>query len=890
MNIFLTLSGLGLSDLTGSVSTALLATLQEITCGPLSLQSSQEAPAPCVVTAQGSVSLTLLATMPRSRQDEIVSAGIVLQHLLEHSNGNSTNTTIIAVCGLAVGEIKSASNLGQTMGIAFGVVGAAAASVLCCRRKRGKKAQLAIATGIKSTFAPNNLSKHGRAAAPQAAQLFDWLDQDGKGVVSAVELSDTLGISPLEASTLIEEIHKTVGDGSSTAKLEMSKDDFLRLLEPLSPTEIDVMALPKEKLERYQLIFESIDVHASGMITPDQVSITIGDDFEDLNNAFVDRGYLTFPELAAVLQKFETDRVVGTILDLLAATGQNTLLIEAINTQRQVRKARGLPRLKLSEFELNSSLSLEDQSSSLETPQATVDNKVAQGIIEDVWRSACGDAQSGDVHSVRLAIMESHAIGTLKLTDCEILDIACKIDDACTDGVVSFVAYRAVMQQYGDYGAKKWLGPRQTSAHMSSDDEFSLVGLPFPGQRAASMRRLASLGRTQSSASNQSEPFDCTSIPAHQNLQRTSRNAKKPKKSLTADSECHLASPTSIAKAVLVGQDDELARELHDASLASEQMQTTKRPRRQSLADDLHDASMVAGVTMKASGNVRRGSLANELYDATIISEAKMKHPVAQRRGSLADDLYDASLVAEAKMLVLETSDSARRKSRNAERNRKNSVALSNESCDASILDVPMASAAAVDASQLRTSKTLQEEVAALEGRFPGITAALQPHPTEVEMFTLGPLKLRTRLINDQPMIAVGEGYSRVDTYFTKRAGRVCQILEARGPRQEHVEPVPLADMGKLNQAVSEAAKEVDVDIPGVFKALQTHTSKSGHYRIGTIEFTVKFEGGVLTEATSGMELAEWLRGRKMKVRQAIFSHQQTPRAQSVWSDIDTPR
>lgn len=1052
-NVYMTISGLIATDLVGTVLDTLLAALQEITCGSLSLVSSQAATSPCVPTDSRAVSISLLANMPRSRQDEITSASIVLEYLLENFNHTGVNTT--GVCGLAAGEVSTSSDTGTTMGLAFGVVGAAAMAVFCCRRKRGSKVRLALITGEKSAFAPNTLSKHQPLQPStfiQADQLFDWLDEDGNGAISARELSDLLGISLPEAASLVKEAHMTlygrVPDSSRgmVRPGEITRDDFIRLMDPCKSPTPNVIVLPKEQIERYKMVFDSIDADGTGVISPDELAEAVGDDTATFKDAFVGRDQLTFPDFVALLQRSEGGRAAAAFLDLLEATGQNAALVEAIREQHRARTAVGPPKLSLPDgtmyevagpvpdFDYDDS---EVQSSCLETPHSPVPKtpgKVSRDAAEDVWRSVCDGDELADVHEVRSAIMEAHAMGDLDLSDDAILDIACKLGESCPDGTVSADDFWAAMSAYVDAGrsdsfkalaraasggkrqpapiaiarpgsmriklhleaeqkkavkaegsfdlnASRFTGlKRQGSASrrmsvsradsfMSSGDEAVSTSVnafpasnanvvkptvavvsefdgdlndylgdsdddlvaPIPmtaANRAASLRQRASLDRAQSSTSNHSEAFDFSAmVAANRSSRRIPKETPDSKASEEPKSVQRLASPPTIAKAVYMG--DKLAEDLHDASLANQQMNVAKSNRRGSLADELYDASLAnqqMNVTKPAN---RRGSLADELYDASLVSEAKMKTAgPSRRRASLADELYDAALVSEAKMQVqpgnkpakdrplanelfeatnlkdamtafsAEASDSARARAKaKGAGKRKGSVALSDELYDASMLDVAMQQFASgtVAATGRRRSvmcptRTAQDEIAALEAQYPGINDAFQPHPTELDVYMLGPLQMRVQTIEGRPMIAVGQGFSTVENFISKRAGRIRQILESKPAARSQPVAAPALDTAKLNNLTAVAVKAVDAEVPGVFKALQAHNSKPGTFRIGTMEFTVKVEDDQVIETTSGVELEQWLGTRKMKVRRAIFSQSETPRAQSNWSEVHSPR
>eukprot|EP00300_Choanocystis_sp_HF-7_P018301 c20001_g3_i1.p1 GENE.c20001_g3_i1~~c20001_g3_i1.p1 ORF type:complete len:401 (+),score=115.69 c20001_g3_i1:128-1204(+) len=350
---------------------------------------------------------------------------------------------------------------------------------------------------------------------------------------------------------------------------------------------------------------------------------------------------------------------------------------------------------------------------------------------------------------------------------------------------------------------------------------------------------------------------------------------------------------------------DKLAQELYDASLTNAEMKGTRRPPKDGLAGELYDAALVSETKLSVEKKPRRSSIANELYDAGLVSDAKMVVPSASgneskpasRRRSIANDLYDAAVATDALAAFSEQAAGAKQdKIASAKQIHRNSVTgLSAELYDAAILDVAMQQFAATTSPrqqpQQDPEQIIEQAIQALEGQFSGIATAFHPHPTDPDVYTIGPLAMKIQVINGKPMVAVGQGFTAIDAFLSKRAGRVRQILEATTPgagRRGSV--MGGADNELTKNLAAKAVKAVDVEIPGIFKAFQAHSSQPGTFRIGTMEFTVKVEDGQAIETTSGVELEQWLQTKKMKVRRAIFSHEQTPRAQSAWDTVHTPR
>eukprot|EP00300_Choanocystis_sp_HF-7_P017450 c19736_g3_i1.p1 GENE.c19736_g3_i1~~c19736_g3_i1.p1 ORF type:complete len:1165 (+),score=282.16 c19736_g3_i1:140-3496(+) len=995
--VYITISGLTADEVNNNATlrALVLEGLNDITCGGLLFLTAEPAIVPCVANVSA-VSVTLGARMPPSRVDEIESPVIVLRQLLAAFLRHSTPTTIVQVCGLTAQPVQPTSQLGLKLGMAFGVIGAAAMTVVCCRRKRGSRVRLGILAGDKENFVPGNMTTAMRpdaATDAPANALFDWMDEDGDGIVTTAELSRMLEITPGAAQSLIVEAHMTLYGGESKGKHpvrqnEISRDDFLKLMDPNNAAVPGEIPLSKEQLERYQKMFEEIDIDGSGTITLDELAQVIGEDDETFQDAFVGRDELTLADFVELLQASQIGRAAGAFLDLLDAVPQNAALVDSIREQLRdtaSERKQAMPTVKTLVIPPNE-MPLTLANDTPRSPYTTEANKMSHEAIETLWCEVRDEDEAADVNELRAAIIDAQSMGRLNIADDDFVKIACDLAEACPDGTVTAGVFWKVMAPFIDDEesapgvdseqrsraiALPRLGSMRIRVHLEGkqkqattleggfdiDPTRPSVGIlkrqgssrrasltradsfasdaneqqatvatsvsPYPGsapnavavvsefhgdlsdllgnsddenitdtpssafsQRSASVRQTAMLERGDSKLSD-SQPIDLSVFMA------SSRNSRRVPQSLSQlalgrssrhedRDEDEDDDDDTDAK-----RNDKLAGDIYDAA----QLEGAKMAgagRRSSLAAELYDASL--GSEAMAAGKARRGSLAQDLYDATLVNESlPTSNKAGGRRRSLADELYDATIVEAA---TQEMSKMAKTKDKAKNRKSKDKTTLSTELYDATALDVAMQQFASLGKQSEASSPapvTIQDMISRLEHQFNGITEALQQHPTDPDVYTLGPLQMRVHSIDGKPMIAVGDGFTSVESFINRRAGRVRQILEAKTPSSGRRGSAAPDSLAKLNTAVAVAVQNIDAEIPGVFKALQSHTTRAGAFRIGTLEFTVKLEDGNAVEASSNVELEQWLLTKKMKVRRAIFT-EQTPRPQSAWADVVTPR
>lgn len=1031
----MTISGLSLNDVESdeNLRNLVLAAIQQITCGTLVLDTSVVAPVPCV-TAVSSVDVAFSATMPLSREEEIRSAATVLHYLVHTLQGSGR--TVEAVCNVVADPTSSTSNAGETLGLAFGVIGAAGMLVICCRRKRGSRVRLGMLVGEKATMTGGALAIGGRAANEAttdvpANQLFDWLDEDGDGIVTVAELAEMLDITPTAAKSLIVEAHMTLygkepkGNRGPTRPGEITRDDFLKLMDPTKSPNPAEISLSKEQLDRYQQMFDSIDLDGRGTITFDDLAEVVGDDSSTFEGAFTDKNEMNFEDFVDLLQRSQMGNAARAFLDLLEATPQNVALVESIREQHRDRVASGKRDRESTSSKPWTNSSPADESLYINdtprSPYVPSPGKLSRDALEDLWLDVRDEDGAADVNEVRAAIMDAHASGSLNLNDEDFVKIACGLAESCPDGIVTSDSFWEAMAPYIDdesalvaaavvndedrprgiaiprlgsmrirvhlesntmkpptklegaftidpsrarMGVMKRQGSASRRSSVSRMDSFASIEdedeknnavstsvNPYPAagsqaamaivteyhgslsdllgdsdddgdskmrvnslstERAASMRQSAALDRGDSSKSG--EAFDIEAMFA---AKRQSRRIPQSESQLNMARSAGQAQPPPAVDDDDDDDDEEeekqttppvvepkLTKRTGNVALAPA---TKKDKKDDKLAGELYDATEAAGAQMNVAGKARRSSLADELFDATVVSEKMVvkPNPAGARRRSLADELYDASLVEEA-MRTMQASTNANANAGGSgrkvnARRASNVAALSDELYDASLLDSAMQQFASTSRPKpvklaepiVPPPVTFMDAIAALEDKFNGITAAIHPHQSERDVYVLGPLQIRVQTIEGKPMVAVGDGFSTVDAFVNRRAGRIQQILEVKpgGGRRgsSSSSSSPEAQMA-LVKAVAESAKLVDAEIPGVFGALQSNSTKPGEFRIGTLEFSVKMEDGRAVEATSGVEVDQWLLTKKMRVRRAIFSHEKTPRAQSVWSDVHTPR
>jgi len=356
--------------------------------------------------------------------------------------------------------VAGTSNLGLTLG----VTGLAAAFLLlCCKRKRKDTRYL---TEMLKGHDRGSVRFEGNLALAEtvtfeADKVFDWLDEDGDGYITHVELSDSLNITKAEAKTIIEETQLTL-HGSPEAspslaegKFHISRDDFHMVMKAGAKND----ELPAATEARYRQVFDSIDMDGKGFITMDDLAAATGADEDEMAEMpFGTDGKITYDDFVQLLRQSEVGRAAKTLLDLLNDIDRGHELaaaVAAMEAQARLDKESALPPVATPHEPVRAHHTPLDASPRIGAGLAGMSSsgpEVLREDMDDLWDSI-EDPSTGDVDmdELQCALMAAQSVGTLPLTDDQVVEVVFELNEKATtggDGQISSEDFWAVMNKY----------------------------------------------------------------------------------------------------------------------------------------------------------------------------------------------------------------------------------------------------------------------------------------------------------------------------------------------------------------------------------------------------------------------------------------------------------
>lgn len=423
--------------------------------------------------------------LPASRRDE--SATLACLQLAFH------NGTIIRV-ELIPPERSGAKgefNIGLMVGVGLSGAFAALISGCRCRRKRGPIKSYDKAVDVYDPIVAQLPDPTLRTIACldafeppitfEANKVFDWLDEDHDGMIGAEELAGCLNVSMREAEEIIDEI-KVQQRGTSEGGLGgLSRQEFAELMDASTRTVHTMHGIPKACVDRYTLVFNSVDVENKGFITPEQLIAAMGHDNPELQEALANRKRMTLSQFIIMLRESELERSAWRILELLDDMGQGialaTAVQEAFRRNHAKRRRRGPSLARFASFnkksdvpaqlprygsrsQLSRSITAKSHAMQKQMSRASFvgrggdpnsEQEIANNAIEDIWEQSCDADGLADADELRMALMSAHVAGDVIMSDEAILTLAWSITEAGAtheEGRLTREAFDGVMEPY----------------------------------------------------------------------------------------------------------------------------------------------------------------------------------------------------------------------------------------------------------------------------------------------------------------------------------------------------------------------------------------------------------------------------------------------------------
>jgi len=294
----------------------------------------------------------------------------------------------------------------------------------------------------------------------EADKVFDWLDEDGDGYITHIELSDSLNITKAEAKAIIEETQLTLhGSAEASPSLceglfHLSRNNFQQVMKAGAQAD---ESLPIATEQRYREVFDSIDIDGKGFITMDDLALATGADESDMAAMpFGAEGQITYADFVQLLRKSEIGRAAKTLLDLLYEMGRGHELGAAVGAMEQAKQIESESTWTPDSSETMSSRSL--QTPRDRTPHVSgVDlvpaeqPELSRDDVDDLWESI-EDPMSGDVEmdELQVALMMAQSTGTLPLSDGAVVEVVFQLSEksAAGGGHISSEDFWAVMNKY----------------------------------------------------------------------------------------------------------------------------------------------------------------------------------------------------------------------------------------------------------------------------------------------------------------------------------------------------------------------------------------------------------------------------------------------------------
>eukprot|EP00299_Pterocystis_sp_00344_P019315 c9595_g1_i1.p1 GENE.c9595_g1_i1~~c9595_g1_i1.p1 ORF type:complete len:628 (+),score=225.80 c9595_g1_i1:214-1884(+) len=237
--------------------------------------------------------------------------------------------------------------------------------------------------------APVELKRRKSNFAYEAAKVFSWLDNDGDGFITDQEISKYLDISTSEAQALIIEAHMQLYGRRQPNGFKLTFDEFTSMLASAEDAETETMdEVPKRTLKRYRIVFDSIDVNRTGVITPNQLAQDMGmEALEGLEG----KQQLTFEDFVKILRRAETGRAARMMRKLLEDKEQGEKLADAAEMRKRV---------------------IIDEPS----------EKVTK-MIQELWQSTGPTNHLSHIDNIRATLLEQLSSNTLTASDDDIMQI-----------------------------------------------------------------------------------------------------------------------------------------------------------------------------------------------------------------------------------------------------------------------------------------------------------------------------------------------------------------------------------------------------------------------------------------------------------------------------------
>jgi glutaredoxin/Ca2+-binding EF-hand superfamily protein len=467
----------------------------------------------------GRISFTI--SMPDSRLDDLADEDLLYAEISRFltltnatCNGTAagftavTSVTIVGVDGGGGGGSSGGTNLGLIAALSGTAAFAAFAALFCCRRKSsllvGKKG------GAKMLM---TLDEADLEVEREAEDVFDWLDNNGDGVVSIEEIASALDIPFDEAEAIIAETHFAVyGEGDvadvGVAKNKLSFQQFKDVMR--DPARDDPLVISELMAHRYSDMFEAIDEDGLGSITPEQLAAAVGMDEDDLAEFYEGLGDfpdIQLPDFVAMLRQSELSRAALPILDALETQGQGRKLMKAVAKRSQVKRPRHTPSVFLkdgrgleeflkdrqtaqlsrgaSRTKLSARPKFDDDALRKVSTINMVYNEqitdVSNENLDKVWGEVVPDANGQvSVEELRVALLEAHANDDILITDEDLMEAVVQLTDvADADGMLSHAQFLSTM------------GPFVSDTPTPPAIPTAPLGPVVPGERPKSVPKLS---------------------------------------------------------------------------------------------------------------------------------------------------------------------------------------------------------------------------------------------------------------------------------------------------------------------------------------------------------------------------------------------------------------
>lgn len=301
--------------------------------------------------------------------------------------------------------------------------------------------------------------EHGSqlSVADEIQRVFDWMDKDSKGYITADQLSGYLQMQRFEAKALITEV-KVQLNGSVEGDATLTMQEFAAIIEAVR-TQVEVKDplefINPRVLKRYRKVFDDIDVDSAGTITIAQLGQGmpgLDDMFEDEEGEGGVLKHLTFKDFAQLLHRAETSGAGRALAAALEETAQGTALIDAVRGSDS--DSSRLPRVSVQELPL----------------------ELMQ--VWDLSKGPDGLSSTAELQDKLLAMQHS---GELLVSDEDLLGIIQSLAVASTSAnMITFDVYQEVLSPLVDDGmhTARTFASSVASTARSMDSDYMPEGMP----------------------------------------------------------------------------------------------------------------------------------------------------------------------------------------------------------------------------------------------------------------------------------------------------------------------------------------------------------------------------------------------------------------------------